>query len=96
MTGQGVQLTDLYNNIGATIGPIVEWLRVEKAGSVEKGMGEELVYRALDHITSGVEDIIGHHGRHWWMHKMASINAKYINPIFTRNAFKQADQQIIR
>ena len=59
-------------------------------------MGEELVYRALDHITSGVEDIIGHHGRHWWMHKMASINAKYINPIFTRNAFKQADQQIIR
>lgn len=59
-------------------------------------MGEEVVYRALDHITSGVEDIIGYHGRHWWIQKLREINAKYINPIFTRNAIKTYDEEIIR
>ena len=61
-----------------------------------KGVGEEVVYRALDHITSGVEDIIGYHGRHWWIQKLREINAKYINPIFTRNAIKTYDEEIIR
>ena len=55
-----------------------------------------MVYRALDHITSGVEDIIGYHGRHWWIQKLREINAKYINPIFTRNAIKTYDEEIIR
>ena len=66
---------------GATIAPIVEWLHVEKEDQHSKQIGEEVVYRALDHVTSGVEDVIGHHGRHWWMHKLRAINAKYINPV---------------
>ena len=32
---------------------------VEKQESEKKTMGEELVYRATDHVTSGIEDIIG-------------------------------------
>ena len=51
---------------GATIAPFFEWLHVEQEDQHAKQIGEEVVYRALDHVTSGVEDIIGHPGRHWW------------------------------
>ena len=34
-------------------------------------MDEEVVYRAIDHVVSGIEDVIGHHGMHWWMHKVS-------------------------
>jgi len=37
-------------------------------------MDEEVVYRAIDHVVSGIEDVIGHHGMHWWMHKVSSSN----------------------
>ena len=49
--------------------------------------------RAMDHVTTGIEDIIGHHGRHWWIHKINEINAKHINPIFMHDAWVTADQE---
>ena len=72
-------------------------------------MDEEVVYRAIDHVVSGIEDVIGHHGMHWWMHKvknnllncdkecfkLSEFNAKRINPIFTRDAWRLADQEIL-
>ena len=45
--------------------------------------------------VSGIEDVIGHHGRHWWMHKLTEFNAKHINPIFTRDSWRLPDQEII-
>ena len=39
--------------------------------------------------------MIGHHGRHWWMHKLTEFNAKHINPIFTRDSWRLPDQEII-
>jgi len=80
---------------GASVGPIVEWLNVKKEDQEKRGMDEEVVYRAIDHVVSGIEDVIGHHGMHWWMHKMAEFNAKHINPIFTRDAWRLADQEIL-
>ena len=46
-------------------------------------------------LVSGIEDVIGHHGRHWWMHKLTEFNAKHINPIFTRDSWRLPDQEII-
>lgn len=80
---------------GASVGPIVEWLNVKREDQEKRGMDEEVVYRAIDHVVSGIEDVIGHHGMHWWMHKMAEFNAKHINPIFTRDAWRLADQEIL-
>jgi len=80
---------------GASIGPIVEWLKVKREDTEKRGMDEEVVYRAIDHLVSGVEDVIGHHGRHWWMHKLTEFNAKHINPIFTRDSWRLPDQEII-
>ena len=87
----GLQLFSL----GATIAPIVEWLNVKKADHGKLGMDEEVVYRAIDHVVHGVEDIIGNHGMHWWFHKLTVLNAKYINPIFTRDAWRLHDQEIL-
>ena len=47
----------------------------------------------MDHLTTGIEDIIGYHGRHWWIHKIHEINAKYINPILMHDAWVTADQE---
>ena len=103
---------------GASIGPIVEWLKVKREDTEKRGMDEEVVYRAIDHLgttfydsvlwfityesffvmyrlVSGIEDVIGHHGRHWWMHKLTEFNAKHINPIFTRDSWRLPDQEII-
>ena len=38
---------------------------------------EEIMNRVMDHLTTGVEDIIGYHGRHWWIHKIHEINAAH-------------------
>ena len=81
--------------VGASVGPIVEWLKVKKEDQEKRGMDEEVVYRAIDHVVSGIEDVIGHHGMHWWMHKLSEFNAKHINPIFTRDAWRLADQEIL-
>lgn len=80
---------------GASVGPIVEWLNVKREDQEKRGMDEEVVYRAIDHVVSGIEDVIGHHGMHWWMHKLSEFNAKHINPIFTRDAWRLADQEIL-
>ena len=29
---------------------------------------------SIQFSVSGVEDVIGHHGRHWWMHKLTEFN----------------------
>lgn len=48
-----------------TIGPIVEWLQVKKQEEVEKTVGQEMVTTMVDHMMTGVGDILGSHGRHW-------------------------------
>ena len=82
---------------GATIQPMVNWLHVKLDNSADRPrtMHDEVATRAIDHIVTGIEDIIGEHGRHWWMHKMHDINARYIKPILTHDCYVRADEEII-
>jgi len=59
-----------------TIGPIVEYLQVKKQEEVEKTVGQEMVTTMVDHMMTGIEDILGSRGRHWYV--------KYTN-IFNHN-----------
>ena len=80
---------------GATIHPIVQWLHVkceENDDRKIRRIHEEIMNRVMDHLTTGIEDIIGYHGRHWWIHKIHEINAKHINPILMHDAWVTADQ----
>ena len=53
------------HNQGMSIRPIVEWLKVKKQDSTSKTIGQELVISYLDHMLTGIHDIVGNHGRHW-------------------------------
>ena len=83
---------------GATIWPLVQWLHV-KLEEVDvrkvKGVNDEILQRVVDHLVTGMEDVIGYHGRHWWMHKIHDVNARYVNPILTHDACIRADQDIV-
>ena len=52
---------------GMTVKPIVEWLKVKKQSNEEKTISQEFVNSYLDHILTGIEDIVGFHGRHWFV-----------------------------
>ena len=57
---------------GMTIKPIVEWLKVKKQENKEKTVSQEFVCSYIDHMLTGVEDIIGYHGRHWYVCSICS------------------------
>lgn len=50
---------------GMTVKPIVEWLKVKKQDNHEKTVLQEFSTSYIDHILTGIEDIVGYHGRHW-------------------------------
>ena len=52
---------------GMSIKPIVEWLKVKRQDNTKKTLGQEFVISYLDHMLTGIEDIVGNRGRHWWV-----------------------------
>jgi hypothetical protein len=48
-----------------TIAPIVEWLQVKKQDETEKTVCQEMTVSMVDHMMTGIEDLLGSHGRHW-------------------------------
>ena len=50
-----------------SIKPIVEWLKVKRQDNTKKTLGQEFVISYLDHMLTGIEDIVGNRGRHWWV-----------------------------
>ena len=61
-----------------TIGPIVEYLQVKKQEQSVKTVGQEVVTTMVDHMMTGVSDILGSHGRQWWMQRIGRWNEKYL------------------
>ncbi|XP_028941803.1 sodium/hydrogen exchanger 5, partial [Antrostomus carolinensis] len=54
---------------GLTIKPLVTWLKVKRSDHHKPTLNEELHEHAFDHILAAVEDIVGHHGYHYWRDK---------------------------
>ena len=76
-----------------SIKPIVEWLKVKKQDNTKKTVGQEFVLSYMDHMLTGIEDIVGYHGRHWWMHRLAKWNDEYLNPILQRDPSSSPDSR---
>ena len=55
---------------GSTIGPIVRYFKVKQKEEEEPTMSAKSANRLIDHLMSGLEDIIGIAGKH-------SIREKY-------------------
>jgi len=80
---------------GMTIGPIVEWLQVKKQEKQEQTVGQEVVTTMVDHFMTGVSDILGDHGRHWWMQRLNRLTAQHLTPILQREPDKFQNKNII-
>ncbi|KFV49658.1 Sodium/hydrogen exchanger 5, partial [Gavia stellata] len=51
---------------GLTIKPLVTWRKVKRSDHHKPTLNEELHEHAFDHILAAGEDIVGHHGYHYW------------------------------
>ncbi|XP_021264432.1 sodium/hydrogen exchanger 5 isoform X1 [Numida meleagris] len=60
---------------GLTIKPLVTWLKVKRSDHHKPTLNEELHEHAFDHILAAVEDIVGHHGYHYWRDKITTGKA---------------------
>ncbi|XP_035265889.1 sodium/hydrogen exchanger 2-like [Anguilla anguilla] len=54
---------------GMTIKPLVELLEVKRRKRAPTTVSEEIHSRLLDHLLSGIEDIVGYWGQHYWKDK---------------------------
>lgn len=68
---------------GISVGPLVEKLGVKKSQKRELTMNERIHERSLDHIMAGVEDIMGHPGRHYVRNMFKHISHTYLRPLLT-------------
>ena len=68
---------------------------MRKKNNAQKGMNEEVYYRAMGHLNSGINDVVGRYGMSSILRRFARFNSKYINPIFTRDALKSKDAEIL-
>jgi sodium/hydrogen exchanger 3 len=69
---------------GTTIKPIVRLLKVRTESEHRRTMNEAIHSTALDHITAGMEDILGHVGHNRIREKIREIDYKYLRKIFER------------
>ncbi|XP_061089886.1 sodium/hydrogen exchanger 2-like [Conger conger] len=63
---------------GMTIKPLVELLEVKRRKRAPPTVSEEIHSRLLDHLLSGIEDIVGYWGQHYWKDKFEQFNSKYL------------------
>ncbi|XP_067905664.1 sodium/hydrogen exchanger 5 isoform X2 [Heterodontus francisci] len=71
---------------GLTIKPLVKWLKVKRSDHHKPTLNEELHERAFDHILAAVEDIVGHHGYHYWRDKWEHFDKKYLSQLLMRKS----------
>ncbi|XP_072925968.1 sodium/hydrogen exchanger 5 isoform X2 [Hemitrygon akajei] len=77
---------------GLTIKPLIKWLKVKRSDHHKPTLNEELHERAFDHILAAVEDIVGHHGYHYWRDKWEQFDKKYLRQMLMRkSAYKIKD-----
>ncbi|XP_065589483.1 sodium/hydrogen exchanger 5 isoform X3 [Cyrtonyx montezumae] len=78
---------------GLTIKPLVTWLKVKRSDHHKPTLNEELHEHAFDHILAAVEDIVGHHGYHYWRDKWEQFDKKYLSQLLMRkSAYKLRDE----
>ncbi|KAI4886918.1 hypothetical protein NFI96_030434 [Prochilodus magdalenae] len=80
---------------GMTIKPLVELLDVKKKKRVLPTVSEEIHCRLLDHVLSGIEDVVGYWGQHYWKDKFEHFNTKYLKRFLIRED-KQPKSSIVR
>ncbi|XP_048461555.1 sodium/hydrogen exchanger 5-like isoform X2 [Rhincodon typus] len=71
---------------GLTIKPLVKFLKVKRSDHHKPTLNEELHERAFDHILAAVEDIVGHHGYHYWRDKWEHFDKKYLSQLLMRKS----------
>ncbi|NXE97093.1 SL9A5 protein, partial [Menura novaehollandiae] len=78
---------------GLTIKPLVTWLKVKRSDHHKPTLNEELHEHAFDHILAAVEDIVGHHGYHYWRDKWEQFDKKYLSQVLMRkSAYRLRDE----
>ncbi|KAL7863441.1 hypothetical protein SRHO_G00124250 [Serrasalmus rhombeus] len=80
---------------GMTIKPLVELLDVKRKKRVLPTVSEEIHCRLLDHLLSGIEDVVGYWGQHYWKDKFEHFNTKYLKRFLIRED-KQPKSSIVR
>uniref|UniRef100_A0A8V5GPF4 Sodium/hydrogen exchanger n=1 Tax=Melopsittacus undulatus TaxID=13146 RepID=A0A8V5GPF4_MELUD len=78
---------------GLTIKPLVTWLKVKRSDHHKPTLNEELHEHAFDHIMAAVEDIVGHHGYHYWRDKWEQFDKRYLSQLLMRkSAYRLRDE----
>ncbi|XP_025065220.1 sodium/hydrogen exchanger 5 isoform X2 [Alligator sinensis] len=78
---------------GLTIKPLVKWLKVKRSDHHKPTLNEELHEHAFDHILAAVEDVVGHHGYHYWRDKWEQFDKKYLSQLLMRkSAYRIKDE----
>nr|CAB3266346.1 sodium/hydrogen exchanger 3-like [Phallusia mammillata] len=80
---------------GSTIRPFVELLKVRTADKHRKTMFEDVNLRLIEHLMTGIEDVTGHHGHHYWTQRFLRFNAEYLSRWFIREPYKCRDLEIL-
>jgi len=69
---------------GATIKPLVDLLNVDKAKEEQKNLMEELNDQVFANLMPGIENIIGHTGKHYVRACLSDFDEKFLMKWFTR------------
>ncbi|KAL1783884.1 sodium/hydrogen exchanger 5 isoform X1 [Sigmodon hispidus] len=78
---------------GLTIKPLVKWLRVKRSNHHKPTLNQELHEHTFDHILAAVEDVVGHHGYHYWRDRWEQFDKKYLSQLLMRrSAYRIRDQ----
>ncbi|XP_023379273.1 sodium/hydrogen exchanger 5 isoform X6 [Pteropus medius] len=78
---------------GLTIKPLVKWLKVKRREHHKPTLNEELHEHTFDHILAAVEDVVGHHGYHYWRDRWEQFDKKYLSQLLMRrSAYRIRDQ----
>ncbi|XP_016528259.1 sodium/hydrogen exchanger 2-like isoform X2 [Poecilia formosa] len=80
---------------GMTIKPLVELLDVKRKKRALPTVSEEIHSRLLDHLLSGIEDVVGYWGQHYWKDRFEQFNKKYLRR-FLIGEHHQARSSILR
>ncbi|XP_066909309.1 probable Na(+)/H(+) antiporter nhx-9 isoform X9 [Halyomorpha halys] len=70
---------------GITIKPLVKILNVKRGEKRKPTMNERIHEKFMDHVMTGIEDILGHHGNHHLRDKFKRFDNKFIRPYLLRN-----------
>ncbi|XP_071460777.1 sodium/hydrogen exchanger 5 isoform X2 [Marmota flaviventris] len=78
---------------GLTIKPLVKWLKVKRSEHHKPTLNQELHEHTFDHILAAVEDVVGHHGYHYWRDRWEQFDKKYLSQLLMRrSAYRIRDQ----